>query len=160
MWLCGPSLPGGGEVVTSSIGSREDVRFLADRLAVIAGALRRRREPLDGDASILGEVGVEIAAAAKEAGDWPHAVLSRGKVLGWAHRILGVVEHLKAAVGDELGATQTYLRQTAAELQGHATGLRPTGTWAVQGEFAVPEPVEDEVDSNAETQPLMRLPEK
>jgi hypothetical protein len=136
-------------VVTVSSLVRSDLEDAEAFLGTIAGALRLRPEPLDMDASVLAEVAVEMGLTRKAKADWPHGAVTRGKVLGWAHRILSVVHHLHETVGTELEATQQALRVLALRLQGHAEGLRSTGQWPVQ---AVPEPV----DEAAETQPLGR----
>lgn len=129
----------------STIGSRGEALFLAERLCVIAEALRRRQEPLDADASALAQVGFEIDAAGRTAGDWPHGIITQGRVFVWANSILGVTHHIEEQVGHELEATVGFLRRTAAEMKGHATGLRPTGQWAVQGEFELADdPLEHE----------------
>jgi hypothetical protein len=137
-------------VVTVSSLVRADLEDAEAFLDTIAGALRLRPEPLDMDASVLAEVGIEMAQAHKSQSDWPHGVVSRGKVLGWAHRVLSVVHHLHETVGTELEATQQALRVLALRLQGHAEGLRSTGQWPVQ------EAVPVEVDPDAPTEPYMR----
>ena len=136
--------------MTVSSLSRQDLEDAEAFLATIAGALKLRPEPLDMDASVLAEVGVEMGQARSSGSDWPHGVVTRGKVLGWAHRVLSVVHHLHETVGLELEATQQALRALALRLQGHAEGLRSTGQWPM------PEPVPEPVDEAAETQPLGR----
>lgn len=165
----------------STIGTPDDLLDAAELLSEIAGALRRRSvvvgedeggrpirqpAPFEAQADVLDQVAVEIAFRAKAPGDWPHGVLSKGRVLVWAGSVMSVVHFLKEAVGDDLAATQHNLRITALRLQGHATGLRGTGEWAVVGEMTTsdlpdPEPaapleeVHDEVDSGADTNPMM-----
>jgi hypothetical protein len=130
--------------VTTSTLSRQDLEDGAGFLSTIAGALRLRPEPLEMDGSVLLEVAVEMTQALELRGDWPHGCVSRGKVLGWAHRILSVVHHLHETVGTELEATQQALRALALRLQGHAEGLRSTGTWPIAPE---PEPVDEDADT-------------
>lgn len=134
-------------MTTSTIGSRDDAIDLAAELATIAGALQKRTEPLDADAQVLDSVAVEIALVAEAPGDWPHEILTKGRVLVWAGSIMSVVHHLEEM--KELETTRGRLRTLALRLQGHAEGLRSTGQWVAQGE---PEPVDDE----APTEPLMR----
>lgn len=148
-------------MVVSSIGNRIEATKLSRALQSIARCLRRRAEPLDGDARDLGELAMEIEIAAKTVGDWPHGILTRGRVLGWAHRMLATIHHLESVLGHEMEATCGYLRRTAHELQGHATGLRATGTWDAALEVPQPpqrqQPVageiddDDEVDETADT---------
>jgi hypothetical protein len=107
----------------------------------------RRPEPLDADASVLEQVASEIRAAASTTGDWPHGVITRGRVLVWASGLASVASHLREALGDELEATEGWLRRTAAQLRGHAEGLRGTGEWT---------PVVDEVDESADTRRMTR----
>lgn len=129
----------------STIGSRDDALFLAERLFVIASTLKHIAEPLDADATALEQVADELDAAGRTIGDWPHGILTKGRVLVWAHSILAVTHHIEEQVGHDMEATVGFLRRTSAEMLGHATGLRATGTWAVQGEFELePDPVEPE----------------
>lgn len=152
-------------MVTSTIGSPQEAAALAARLIAISRGFKNRREPMDADAAILYQVGTELAEAARTDGEWPHDALTKGRVLVWASSLMAVVHHVEPLIGEAEAATLGWLRRRALELQGHATGLRPTGTWAVSGEMEAPDeappepatPPASEVDELADTAKIYPL---
>lgn len=127
------------------LSTREDALDLAESLAELAKGLRKGRM-LDKDASIVDEVGVEIALAATAVGAWPQGILTRGKVLGWAHRLLGVAHHISEAAG-WMSSTVASIKDTAAKIQGHSSGLRTTGEWPATSRGGVPSEVDEAADT-------------